>query len=262
MLSNCLPQVVEPAKRLDRMSWMLIGAATTLAHELGIFNNGEGESDVGTEGKANVVRRIRVRMLLYVYASQLAMRLGCTTLLPENSSESILERSSLPPMSPEEEKWNSFMTCWLEMTKLLETATDMFFPSAKVTRKLLLSGRYRRLPKHFGPLLDQSYEKANDIEGKSAYDVLAKGTCQTFNNAQEFPIRFATFYSSSISISACTSTLSLFKLLWNASSTSFHLMAVGQDVKSLFLWMSAAATTLLSARLLMHRARYYEKQFL
>ncbi|OBT58229.1 hypothetical protein VE04_01304 [Pseudogymnoascus sp. 24MN13] len=41
-------EVFEPAKRSDRMSWMLVGAANSLAHELGIFNDWDASAGIST----------------------------------------------------------------------------------------------------------------------------------------------------------------------------------------------------------------------
>lgn len=160
-------EVFEPAKRSDRMSWMLVGAANSLAHELGIFS--DWDSLTGNESSstaADGMRRLRVRMLLYVYINQLAARLGCTTLVPENACHTIMDKSLLPGMTVPDQRWYSFMTCWIEITALMETVTDMFFPSAAFTRQLLLSGRYRGLVNHFQPLLLQWNEKSNKLEGE------------------------------------------------------------------------------------------------
>ncbi|OBT62120.1 hypothetical protein VE03_08313 [Pseudogymnoascus sp. 23342-1-I1] len=128
-------EVFEPAKRSDRMSWMLVGAANSLAHELGIF--GDWDSLAGNEGSpitADEMRRLRARMLLYVYINQLSARLGCTTLVPENAYHTVMDKSLLPAMTIPEQRWYSLMTCWMEITALMETVTDMFFPSAAFTR--------------------------------------------------------------------------------------------------------------------------------
>jgi hypothetical protein len=160
-------EVFEPAKRSDRMSWMLAGAATSLAHELGIFSDRSLSAPIQATWNAHEIRKLRVRMLLYVYVNQLAARLGSTTLIPENASHAILDKSSLPPMTEEEEKyWYSFMDCWIEISRLMEMVTDMFFPSAALTRQLLLSGRYKGLLSHFHPLLAQWHKKAIGLEGE------------------------------------------------------------------------------------------------
>lgn len=174
-------EVFEPAKRSDRMSWMLVGAANSLAHELGIFGDWDSlasnESSTKTAGE---MRRLRARMLLYVYINQLAARLGCTTLVPENA---VMDKSMLPAMTVPDQQWYSFMTCWMEITALMETATDMFFPSAVFTRQLLLSGRYKGLVNHFQPLLSQWNEKSNKLEGEFYFSCIKmlsrKPTCQS-----------------------------------------------------------------------------------
>ncbi|KFY81322.1 hypothetical protein V500_11530 [Pseudogymnoascus sp. VKM F-4518 (FW-2643)] len=128
-------EVFEPAKRSDRMSWMLVGAANSLAHELGIFS--DWDSLAGNEGGSTAayeMRRLRARMLLHVYINQLAARLGCTTLVPENACHTVIDKSLLLEMTIPDQRWYSFMTCWIEITTLMETVTDMFFPSAAFTR--------------------------------------------------------------------------------------------------------------------------------
>ncbi|KAJ6164980.1 hypothetical protein N7470_003652 [Penicillium chermesinum] len=47
------------------------------------------------------------------------------------------------------------MDSWIELTKLAQSVTDMFFPSAKFARQQLHSGRYVGLLDHFRPLLNQ-----------------------------------------------------------------------------------------------------------
>ncbi|KAL4864722.1 hypothetical protein BDV12DRAFT_205553 [Aspergillus spectabilis] len=70
--------VFEPARRSERMSWMLLGAATSLAYELGIFD-GATASDPQLNARYN-----RAARLLYVYTTQMAVKMGCLPLLPDN----------------------------------------------------------------------------------------------------------------------------------------------------------------------------------
>ncbi|KAJ6164979.1 hypothetical protein N7470_003651 [Penicillium chermesinum] len=74
-----LEDVIEPSRRSDQMSWMLLGCALSLAHELGIFETEEDENgEEVTELKEQMtLRRQRVQRLLYVYINQLAWRIGC-----------------------------------------------------------------------------------------------------------------------------------------------------------------------------------------
>ncbi|KAB8269266.1 hypothetical protein BDV30DRAFT_229964 [Aspergillus minisclerotigenes] len=98
--------VVEPTRRSDRMSWMLVSTALALAHELGIFKNDNGKrkdeydvtgkrSDAGVYLQQLEWRRRRLPSLLYVFANMLASRLGCTSLIPEipiaNAAEDVTD---------------------------------------------------------------------------------------------------------------------------------------------------------------------------
>lgn len=64
----------EPALRSDRMCWSLIGAAHTLAYELGLFGS-FADSTVAASPRAR-----RLERLLYVYISQTSGRLGLASM--------------------------------------------------------------------------------------------------------------------------------------------------------------------------------------
>ncbi|KAG0158155.1 hypothetical protein PDIDSM_5668 [Penicillium digitatum] len=126
--SRGVEDIIEPARRSDQMSWMLLGCALSLAHELGIFET-EGSTSPSDEpewGDQMAIRWQRVQRLLYVYINH---------------------------------TWLTFMDSWIELTKLAKSVTDMFFPSAAFARQLLHSGRYVGLLEHFRPLLNQWKDK-------------------------------------------------------------------------------------------------------
>ncbi len=158
-----LEDVIEPARRSDRMSWMLLGAGLTLAHELGVFDVDEKESPQGLQTRSTLdvntfqVRKMRMRKLLYVYINQLASRLGCSSIFPQN-----LPQTTMAASPGSSDKWQSHMSSWIELTKLVKSASELFFPSPSVTRQLLNSGRYSSLLDHFVPLLEQWRRKHLD----------------------------------------------------------------------------------------------------
>ncbi|EFQ98514.1 hypothetical protein MGYG_01541 [Nannizzia gypsea CBS 118893] len=170
--SRWLEDVIEPARRSDRMSWMLLGSGLTLAHELGIFDTDdsrarslisspEGENRGFPVEETMNFPRHRIRQLLYVFINQLASRLGCMSLMPQSLNHSIVAPSSLNTGIDE---WQTFMNSWIELTKLAKSVTDMFFPSATFTRQQLHSGRYIGLLDHFRPLLSQWRQKHLDTK--------------------------------------------------------------------------------------------------
>jgi hypothetical protein len=172
---------------------------------LGIFS--DDANSVGPE--STKVRRMRVRMLLYVYVNQLATRIGCTTLLSENITQSVLDKSSLPQMTESEKRWHAFMTSWVGMTKLMETISDMFFPSAAITRQLLLSGRYKSLLRHFQPILEQHHRDLNELQGISSWLFIYAsgltehtGISETFRDILFIDYQYIRLYINSLAIQA------------------------------------------------------------
>lgn len=154
-----LQDVIEPARRSDQMSWMLLGSAFSLAHELGIFEP-EDRGSIPTKHSNpafvthNRIRKQRVQQLLYVYINQLASRIGCMSLMPQNLNRAISKVHSTS-LSETKTEWTTFMDSWMDLTKLTRSVNDMLFPSASFAKQQLHSGRYIGLLDHFRPLLAQ-----------------------------------------------------------------------------------------------------------
>lgn len=146
--------VFEPAKRSDRLSWMLVGLAITLAHELGVFDAVDYDAELSAQKSLNDTKS-RIRRLLYLYSHQLSLRLGCPNMFPQGDHlifrpHSAITLSHLDQPNNDREL---LLSKWIEITKLLATATQMFFPSKSVTKTMLRSYRYVALVEHFQPLL-------------------------------------------------------------------------------------------------------------
>ncbi|KAJ5513339.1 Peptidase T2 asparaginase 2 [Penicillium fimorum] len=159
--SRGVEDIIEPARRSDQMSWMLLGCALSLAHELGIFET-QGSSLAADEPEWRdqmEIRWQRVQRLLYVYINQLAWRIGCMSPIPQSLNHAILGGRKPEGLGPPGSTWLTFMDSWIELTKLAKSVTDMFFPSAAFARQQLHSGRYVGLLEHFRPLLNQWKDK-------------------------------------------------------------------------------------------------------
>ncbi|OJJ30505.1 hypothetical protein ASPWEDRAFT_55076 [Aspergillus wentii DTO 134E9] len=163
--NRMLEDMIEPARRSDQMSWMLLGSALSLAHELGIFEteNKELSCTSGYEEFISIEqikhRRQRAQRLLYVYINQLAWRIGCVSLMPQSLNHVILGGQTTRELNQSGDAWLTFMDSWIDLTKLAKSVTDMFFPSISFARQQLHSGRYIGLLDHFRPLLTQWKEK-------------------------------------------------------------------------------------------------------
>ncbi|CZR58202.1 related to C6 transcription factor [Phialocephala subalpina] len=152
-------EVEGPSQRSDRMSWMLLGSALTLAHELGVSDQKLQNRDMTSTSYSNEKDRLRAefwelrarrpRRLLYVYINQLASRLGWTSMIPRIISES----ADLTYQNEKEKHWHNIMSRWISLTRLMKTASDMLFSSV-ITKQLLDSGNYVTSLEHFGHLLE------------------------------------------------------------------------------------------------------------
>jgi len=160
-----LEDVIEPARRSDRMSWMLLGSALSLAHELNVFDDGEetGTATSSDEGESalHLDKRARTRRLLYVFMTQLSLRLGTMSMLPQNLPQVVNNKYASRHTS-----WQTFMLAWIELTKLLKSVADMAFPSKSFTQELFRSGRYVSLLEHCQLLLDHWKKNHLDETGK------------------------------------------------------------------------------------------------
>lgn len=160
------------------MSWMLLGSALSLAHELGIFevDDKKVEQPADYEGFISEeqmrLRRERVQRLLYVYINQLAWRIGCVSLMPQSLIHSILGRTTSTNNNGGGDEWMAFMDSWMDLTKLAKSVTDMFFPTVSFARQHLHSGRYIDLLDHFRPLLVKWKEKHLQPQGESPFVLL------------------------------------------------------------------------------------------
>lgn len=169
--SRWLEDVIEPAKRSDRMSWMLMGCALSMAQELGLF---EDNSNIDKDqlsypnqtAEFLILRRIRARKLLFVFIEQLSWRLGCTSMIPQSLNHALMEKLPVDSTTGAVEQWQSFMSAWVELTRLARSVSDTIYPNATFTRNLLRTGRYIGLLEHFQPLLLNWRKKYLDPKSK------------------------------------------------------------------------------------------------
>ncbi|OQV07205.1 Fungal specific transcription factor domain-containing protein [Cladophialophora immunda] len=156
-----LEEVIEPTRRSDRMSWMLLGCAMSLAHELGVYDHKTYCSSTlppQTREKEIQDRKRRLQKLLYVFHTQLALRLGYTSSMA-SSLHHMIPKAHCPtglPL-PESLQWDLFMDAQIDLTKLSISISDVFFSSPSSTRALLLSGRFAHHVDNFQNLLTRWY---------------------------------------------------------------------------------------------------------
>ncbi|KAJ3522709.1 hypothetical protein NM208_g12742 [Fusarium decemcellulare] len=201
--------VFEPAKRANRMSWMLLGMANNLAYELGVFSNHQPEASRLTDSE--VIRCLRVQKLLYIYVTQTATRLSYPSVFPESIS---VTASRLPLQGsgePSYRSWMAYMDLSLELTQLSRTASSMFFQSASHLQSQVLGDHYADLLDHFAASLSKWQQK---------FDSLSKDMNEPLRDALLIEFHH---------LKACTGAISIQAVVARASSAGFTTANTNPD---------------------------------
>lgn len=171
---------LEPAWRSDRMCWMLLSTAMGLSYELGVFD--DVETILATSGELSRpeyeeetyrLRATRIKRLLLIYATQLAGRLGWTSMVPENfrsadpsfsprnpgnmsdlnNSETQINSSENFNYIPDLKLDDQVIHCWAGITNVMRVSNESLFNSRKHTTKIIQDGSYVDLLQKFQPML-------------------------------------------------------------------------------------------------------------
>jgi hypothetical protein len=135
---------------------MLLGNATCLSYDIGIFDDEEEiRLSNGVSSSEQQYRRMRLQYLCYVYIHSFAARYGRgNAFLPKHvtlNTERWLQVAQTPPYTSEED-WR-YLSSAVGLTKLMKNASELLFINKRTTRDLLRTGGYISLLSHFEPLL-------------------------------------------------------------------------------------------------------------
>ncbi|KAL2881776.1 zinc finger transcriptional activator [Colletotrichum sp. CLE4] len=176
---------LEPAWTSDRMCWMLLSTAMGLAYELGVFDDIDELLRDGAisrpeyEEEVYRQRAYRIKRLLLIYLSQLAGRLGWTSMVPEalrksdpavtrrrpTSTEGTTPGTNPSSMSnafnyiPDLELDDQIIHCWAGISNAMHIGNEKFFKSRKHTTDIIQSGKYTEMLKDFHPLLQDWWKE-------------------------------------------------------------------------------------------------------
>ncbi|EXL42738.1 hypothetical protein FOCG_15183 [Fusarium oxysporum f. sp. radicis-lycopersici 26381] len=201
--------VFEPAKRANRMSWMLLGMANNLAYELGIFSGQPGDANQAASGE--VLRGRRAQKLLYNYLTQTATRLGYPSVFPEGISVIASRLSIQETVEPIDQSWISYMDLSLELTQLSRTASSMFFHSTTHLQTQVLGDHYVDLLEHFSLSLSKWQEK---------FDNMSQDIASSLRDTLSVEFHH---------LKACTGAISIQAVVSRASSAGFTAAATNPD---------------------------------
>ena len=171
---------LEPAWRSDRMCWMLLSTGMGLAYELGVFDDIDELLAAGAitrpefEEETYRLRAYRIKRLLLIYLTQLAGRLGWTSMVPDGlrktdplamgrrrptSVEGTTPGTNPSSLSnafnyiPDLELDDQIIHCWGGISSAMHTGNEKLFRSRKHTTDIIQSGKYTNLLKEFQPIL-------------------------------------------------------------------------------------------------------------
>jgi hypothetical protein len=135
----------------------MVGTALNLAHKAGVFVDTDTYSpDQAEDGEW--LSRLRIRKLLYVYVTNLSVRLGFQNTFTQDI---ILTRAILPAEGFScrgSETFDLSMELWLSLVRLSRTASTMFFRTRSSTKAHLRNGDYIILLQTFSVTLSKWYD--------------------------------------------------------------------------------------------------------
>jgi hypothetical protein len=204
---------LEPCWRSDRMCWMLLGNAMTLAFEIGVFDDtSEKEFEDANQHlshatvKAYYRRKNHLRDLLIIYVTQTSGRLGLTSMLPKIDRDETLaggptpldlyhervgkikapppqfgmrsdgQRLPLESIATQERHavQDLVLDFWQRIAKVMEMGNLKLFSNRRKTRELLKSGTYEEMLKFFqGPLMEWKTCFDRAPQGKTTFCAIA-----------------------------------------------------------------------------------------
>ncbi|KAJ9634485.1 uncharacterized protein PV06_10613 [Exophiala oligosperma] len=156
---------LEPAWRADRMSWMLLGLAQSLAFELGVFDTNHFNCNHNHGPDSECARKRRIRNLILVYVAQTSGRMGvqCSLNVEEWERDSTWDQTT---KYLEKHPIDVMQECWVHIARIMNQANRAIFSSHQFTRELISSGKYKDSIATFAPLLQGWKARFESVKAK------------------------------------------------------------------------------------------------
>lgn len=226
--------VFNPAERANRMSWMLLGMATNLAYELGVFSTQKAQLSRTFDPDEAGNRKARAQKVLYTYVTQIATRLSYPPPFPESISLANSRSSSGGMGQIAQEEWVLYMNMSLELTQLSRTASSLFFQSAEHLQNQVLGDYYADLLDHFSISLSNWQQKASSLTQGMKIRLSPEGP-QMLTAAGTHSCLQDTLLIEFHHLKACTAAVSIQAVVARAASSGFGAANNTEDVLSAFI---------------------------
>ena len=164
---------LEPCWRSDRMCWMLLSNAMSLAFEIGIFDDEEMPDD---QVSYLQMRKAHLREVLPIYFVQLSGRLDLIGRLPRGYLDAIwpdaptlskplpdfgLANGSAPPLAPKQD----VLYFWKTLTVIMKSGNQKLFLNRHVTQNVIMDDHYITVLKdELEPLLSNWQSEFQECE--------------------------------------------------------------------------------------------------
>jgi hypothetical protein len=196
---------LEPCWRSDRMCWMLLGVAKTLAYEIGVYEEiteaefRQNNPDLPEyKVKSYYKRKNHLKDLLPVYSAMTSGRLELTKNVPGSYLDHLpktkqmrlnarLAKLGLQQAADETPYAYSahlrlleaypqelVIHFWQELAYILNLGNQQMYPNRKSTAELVATGRYVQLLQFYQPLLNDWYRDFSNCKSSKFCKHLAK----------------------------------------------------------------------------------------
>ncbi|KAK8248287.1 hypothetical protein HDK77DRAFT_442074 [Phyllosticta capitalensis] len=153
-------------KQSNKMSWMLLGIASTCAQEIGLFDEGpDGGNSLPLKSQDTPERFLRVRKFLILQTVEAAFRCGRSSALNHPFSFSLDSRAydSHIHLDFKDRSVHTSVDCFIELARIARLATNTLYSTPAQTRAFISNKRYFDIIAHFDQSLEACFTRWQNI---------------------------------------------------------------------------------------------------
>lgn len=155
---HALTSWLEPCFRSDRMCWILLNMAMTVASQIGVFDPDCSRHLQGVSPEQQDIyqrRRLHIKSVILGYITQTSGRMGVTAMLPQGYAEPALSELYNPKRSSFRDTKDVVLHFWLRLASLVKINNEELYANRQQTRDIIKTGKYRELLQRIKPALVQ-----------------------------------------------------------------------------------------------------------
>ncbi|KAI5197532.1 hypothetical protein E4T38_07951 [Aureobasidium subglaciale] len=155
---HALTSWLEPCFRSDRMCWILLNMAMTVASQIGVFDpdcSRHLQTIPPDQQEIYQRRRLHVKSVILGYITQTSGRMGVTAMLPQGYAEPSLSELYNPKRSSFKDTKDIVLHFWLRLATLVKINNEELYANRQQTRDIIKTGKYRELLQRIKPSLVQ-----------------------------------------------------------------------------------------------------------